>query len=172
MSGDTYERELATYKVLERVSDCMSKWRDKTQLQELYIEKELSTIEIAERLGCTSKTISTWLKKHNIKAREKTHNLPNGAGDGREHPNWNEYMTYRTRKNGYEVWNDHKNTIGVHRLAAIAWYGFESVMGNEVHHKNEIPWDNRCENLQLLSESEHSKIHAEKKKHAKSGEFA
>lgn len=31
-----------------------------------------------------------------------------------------------------------------------------------VHHKNNIPWDNRLENLEAMSRSEHSILHWEK----------
>ncbi|NWM54968.1 hypothetical protein GY652_27320, partial [Escherichia coli] len=34
-------------------------------------------------------------------------------------------------------------------------HGYDAVAGKQVHHKNEIPWDNRPENLEPLSDEEH-----------------
>jgi hypothetical protein len=51
--------------------------------------------------------------------------------------------------------------LPVHRLLAIAEHGTDAVAGQHVHHKNGIPFDNRPENLELLSPSEHSKRHTE-----------
>ena len=60
--------------------------------------------------------------------------------------------------NGYEVSSCSLNqgdTIQIHRLVAIAEYGFEAVENSHVHHINSIPWDNRPSNLIPLSPSEH-----------------
>lgn len=46
-----------------------------------------------------------------------------------------------------------------HRLQMVAEHGFEELIGKVVHHKNEIPWDNRPDNLELLSPSEHAMVH-------------
>lgn len=47
-----------------------SPWHDRETMYELYIEEELSTAEIGERLGCTDVTISDWLDRHDIPARD------------------------------------------------------------------------------------------------------
>jgi len=47
----------------------------------------------------------------------------------------------------------------VHRLAAVAWFGFDAVKNKHVHHKNGIPWDNRECNLEPISPEEHNTIH-------------
>jgi len=60
--------------------------------------------------------------------------------------------------NGYEVSScslNQADTIQIHRLVAIAEYGFEAVENSHVHHINSIPWDNRPSNLIPLSPSEH-----------------
>lgn len=41
------------------------------QLENLYIEKKLSTYDIAKDLGCDPKTVYYWLKKFNILTRQK-----------------------------------------------------------------------------------------------------
>jgi hypothetical protein len=45
-----------------------------------------------------------------------------------------------------------------HRLVIEQSIGRTLIKGECVHHKNGVRWDNRLENLQLLSASEHSKI--------------
>jgi len=60
--------------------------------------------------------------------------------------------------NGYEVSScslEQSDSIGIHRLVAIAEYGIEAVAHAHVHHINSIPWDNRPTNLTPLSDKEH-----------------
>jgi transposase-like protein len=45
-------------------------WRDKERLYELYVEQELSTTDVGEELGCSQKTISKWLDRHDIEIRD------------------------------------------------------------------------------------------------------
>lgn len=59
----------------------------------------------------------------------------------------------------YEVVESPEGTVRLHRLLAVAEWGFEAVQGRQVHHVNRIPWDNRPENLALLTPSEHSRLH-------------
>lgn len=49
----------------------------------------------------------------------------------------------------------------VHRLMMVAEEGFDALEDKVVHHKNHIPWDNRTENLELMSRAEHSSHHSE-----------
>jgi len=60
--------------------------------------------------------------------------------------------------NGYEVSScslEQSDSIAIHRLVAVAEYGFDCVANAEVHHINSIPWDNRPCNLIPLDQSEH-----------------
>jgi len=66
---------------------------------------------------------------------------------------------------GYEI-IPHKHlgdkfTAFIHRLVAVAEHGYESVDGKIVHHKNGVPWDNRPENIELLTVAEHNRKHQE-----------
>jgi len=130
-------------------------WRDKEKLQELYVEKRLGSNEIADRLGCGQTAILDALKDFNIQTRSLSESKK--AKRAKEPP------AFRTCPSGYEeVLNKHdgkQHVVRVSRLAAVAWFGYEDVCGNHVHHKNEIPWDNRESNLEVMTPKEHHKHH-------------
>lgn len=80
--------------------------------------------------------------------------------------------SFGTTTRGYEVWYTNKKTDGtrdvpVHQLLAINKGNDPNKVfsGNDyqVHHKNEIPWDNRPENIELLSHEDHAREHARRK---------
>ena len=56
-----------------------------------------------------------------------------------------------------------KDFVYIHRLLAVAEYGFVEVCDKEIHHKNRIPWDNRPENLEPLTTEEHKRLHSQQK---------
>ncbi|RLM42300.1 HNH endonuclease [Haloarcula sp. Atlit-47R] len=109
--------------------------------------------EIGERLGCSARTVCRWLKKHGIESRDQhqAHSIRHDA------------VPFRTHTTSYERWlhryRGERESVRVHRLVAVAEYGFDQVVGKDVHHKNSIPWDNRPENLEPVSHAEHSQIH-------------
>lgn len=127
-------------------------WRDKETLQRLYFEEGLDQGEIGDRLGCTRRTVCEWFSRHGLEGRIGRPTVP--------------WVYYATSVLGYERWQDKlppskDKMVKVHRLAAVAWFGFDAVADNHVHHKNGIPWDNREENLEVLTPSEHQKLHHE-----------
>jgi hypothetical protein len=73
---------------------------------------------------------------------------------------------YKTDESGYEIWRtylgsgEERARLPVHRLAAVAWFGFDKVADNVVHHESNIPWDNREDNLSVMSDNEHKSLHA------------
>jgi transposase len=44
-------------------------WRDEDTLRELYDEKGMTQVEMANELGCSNNTIHNWIKKHDIERR-------------------------------------------------------------------------------------------------------
>lgn len=130
-------------------------WTSKSTLRELYIEKELSMAEIADKLGTGSWTIRYWLNNHGIEVRDRHEKMVEAARTGP--------VQLVVDQDGYERWDGAVDGVrwsfGVHRLVAIAEYGVDQVKDKIVHHKNEIPWDNRPENLEPMTRSDHIDHH-------------
>ena len=53
-----------------------------------------------------------------------------------------------------------RTSILVHRLLAVAEYGFDAVAGNEVNHRNKRQFDNIPANLEPVSQLDHHALHA------------
>lgn len=77
---------------------------------------------------------------------------------------------FGTLKSGYEEWSDSlrgdRTRVRVHRLLAVAEYGFDAVRGMVVHHGSEshlpeaeIPWANWGGNIELMTNRDHTKHH-------------
>jgi hypothetical protein len=120
----------------------------KEQFKQDYQKHGKSYLE--ERLPCDDNTI--------VRAANTLGIAEKHGGDIKSPPNF--WMS----PDGYECWTVYdgqreSHTVRVHRLVAIAEYGFDAVSGNVVHHKNQIPWDNRPENLEPMSRGEHSELH-------------
>jgi len=118
------------------------KWQDETLLRELHLTRQIPVSEIASEFGCSPGTIYNWLDEFDI-------------------PRLSYFPTVCTDNRGYVVARDgRKTTFNLHRLVAVAEYGYDEVVGKEVHHKNGIPWDNRPGNLQPIVSEEHARMHA------------
>lgn len=133
-------------------TDTENPWRDEMALRRAYIGGDKTTTELAEAWGCSPSTISNWLNRHDIET--------GGESMRGARKQYAAMFTMPARSTSYEVWADNReNHVQVHRLLAVAEYGFDAVADKEVHHTNQVPWDNRPENLKVLSKEEHSSIH-------------
>lgn len=117
--------------------------RDEDWLRYMYIDKGFSQHQIADKLGCGQMTVSRWCDNHDIETRKA---------------NYEKHGSHRF-KDGYEVFSSRKDQVTVHRLIMVAEKGFDAVCGKDVHHKNEVRWDNRPENLKLMDPAEHISHH-------------
>jgi transposase len=132
-------------------------YQDKEWLEEQYWEQGKSCNEIGEEVGVNGGTVVYWMQKHDISRRDWRGALMDKVGVNR--------ANYYTCTSGHEKWKASDTEGGedmcsVHRLAAVAWFGWDAVVGNDVHHDNNVPWDNREENLTPMGDSEHMQHHA------------
>ena len=120
-------------------------------LEDLYVEEMMSVHDIAEEYDCSPQTVCNRLEDAGI--------------DGRDQMEYHidKPPTFQTKHRGYENWRHHwrgeLDEVRVHRLLAVALYGFDDVKNKIVHHKNKIPWDNRPSNIELMRQSQHATIH-------------
>lgn len=154
-SNPTISRYLRKYGIETRTPDTdTERLSDRRWMEQKYVEEELPQHEIAELCDTTQGNVSLWLDKHGIVGFNKYHK-PTGPVPFCTDP-WHGYERWRNR-HGEEA-----QAVRIHRLIAVAEWGFDAVCGMDVHHKNEVPWDNRAENLELMSRSEHVAHHNRK----------
>jgi transcriptional regulator with XRE-family HTH domain len=136
------------------------RYKNEEWLREKYVEEKMSNREIGELCGVEETTIRQFRNKFGIDGRSIKEATRLALG---------EYVPYFTNKRqtennslGHEMWSDaiSGKKLYVHQLLAIAdGADPNKVFSNgeyQVHHINNIPWDNRSENIELLTASEHS----------------
>lgn len=107
-------------------------------------------------LSCSGKNAARHIKNHR-----------GNTNSGSKHWNWKGGFNYSSQ--GYIQVN-----VGIrkrklqHRLVMEKHLGRELLKSEQVHHINGDKTDNRIENLQVLSASEHTKLHLERRWHGKS----
>lgn len=138
--------ETQTTRSYDRYVDANTPWRDEETLRELHWDRGMSLSEVADHLDTDHPTIKRWLKKHDIPIHDSSYA-------------WNGKL--KLNKNGYEVVRTGDGVVRLHRLLAIAEYGFDAVVDNDVHHENSIPWDNRQENISVVSRQQHMEHHGD-----------
>lgn len=139
-----------------------TEYSEKETLEWLYQDEKLSTSQMGDVLGCDPMTVVYWMDKHDIERRSK--------GEGQRMFHRHDPVPI-VHQDGYERWKcsmgeNESERVFVHRLVAVAEFGFDAVCGHDVHHGREshlpaceIPWANWGENLRLVNQSEHSSIH-------------
>lgn len=127
---------------------------DEEWLREKYHGEGMVMHEVADLVGCTKGAIEKALERHGIESHSKGY------------PNKSIHPIFDVNRGYWRATSHHKEdgewvtkSVRIHRLIAIAEYGFEAVCNNLVHHKNGIPWDNRPGNLEVMSRSKHQRIH-------------
>ena len=135
-------------------------WDDEDLLREMYHDHGLTLREIADELGCDHTTVHRRMYEFGIERRRSER--------GRERDG---FAAFHTRKDGYEYWSSKTCSVLVHRLVAVAEDGFEEVATGVVHHQNQISWDNRPGNIEILpSHRAHSKRHGRLNRHRRACE--
>ena len=120
----------------------------------------LTQREIADKLSVSAACITKYFKKYGIKTRTKSE-----LASGNKNPNW--HGGKRTVKEGYVLVyapdhpNCHKDgTMYEHQIIMEKHIGRLLKKDEVVHHINGNRSDNRIENLMLLTNSDHAKLHA------------
>lgn len=124
-------------------------YTDADRLRQLYWDEGLSMEKVARRLDTQKDRVEYWMDVHGIDTRRAYAEQ--------------DFASLRVDKDGYALWREYYdgeyNRVAVHRLAAVAEYGFSAVVGRDVHHKNGIQFDNRPSNLEPMDPSEHRRHH-------------
>lgn len=136
----------------------MPEHRNPETLLRLHHDDGLSQRKMGDELGCSQKTVRRWMERLGVEKRDLSE-----AQSGRRNHTWVERASFYTHRAEGEVWtvhdSDESSLVTVHRLLAVAEYGFDAVKGMHVHHKNGVPWDNRPSNIELLTPEEHGRLH-------------
>lgn len=140
-------------------------WRDEALMRELYHERKMSQQEIADHFDneITQGGVGYVLGELGIEKRSRSE-----SAQARWHKR--PLIPHTDSTNGYERFEDKydggDDRVSVHRLLAVAVFGFEAVKGMDVHHNAPevdrswgIPWDNRPDAIELVTEEEHARIH-------------
>lgn len=125
-------------------------WKDEDTLREMYHDDRMYLTEIGDELGADEATIRHWMDNFDIER------VPMGT---RVRP-----PSVWTDTCGYEVVEPDGDRAPIHRLVAVAEYGFDAVADNDVHHRNNVPWDNRPSNLEPIDHADHARHHAHESK--------
>lgn len=134
-------------------------WRDEELMRELYQSQKMQAGDIADRFDTTAGNINRWLDRLEIEKRDPDYEMKRRL--------WEGPAPYETTERGYTRWSvkqDRERAIVyVHRLLAVAEYGFDVVAGCDTHHKNEIRFDNRPENIEVVDRSDHGTYHSNRR---------
>jgi hypothetical protein len=128
---------------------------DTDRIARLYYSDGLSAYEIADQFGCSPSTIYEAMDDAGLERR--------GEGEHQRQRDRDSAVQFRTDNKGYERWETEAfgeyAFVPVHRLAAVAWFGFDAVRDTHVHHKIPIRWLNTEWNLEPIDPGEHIQIH-------------
>jgi len=124
------------------------------RIRELYHDQGLPIDGVANELGVSPTTVYRRMKDYGIERDE----CPRAEAHVPTRVDYEGYVRWRDQYRGPDG-SKREDMVAVHRLAAVAWFGFDSIIGKVVHHCDHIPWDNRQSNLAVLCNREHSKLH-------------
>jgi len=137
---------------------------DEETLVELYHIRGMSQRQVAEELGTSKWEVRKSMNHHDIQSRNKS--------EARRQWFLNRPVPVYTNDEGHEYWHDQTGQhewdetvyVFVHRVLALIDNDLDELNGKVVHHKNGIPWDNRPENIEVMTAAEHTALHEEQRR--------
>lgn len=120
-------------------------WQDEDTLREAYLRHH-STRKVASELGCGKETVRRWMERFGIERTGLKYSVA-----VTERPDGYEQLTVNIDGKAHSVLH--------HRLLAVAKYGYDAVVGKDVHHTNSMKLDNRLENIEVLDHADHTALH-------------
>ena len=140
---------------------------DLERFKELYYERNMTQTEVAKEMGVTQKIVYAFMRRNNLPARKAAKRYQRGESNafwkGGRRVNEQGYVEIympeyeHTRSNGYV--REHIYVAEQMIGRRMKFYGLGNPDNEVVHHINGIRTDNRPENLLVLTQAEHSKLH-------------
>jgi len=166
---DRHSIDKRTQKETQRLRNA-GKHSDREWLAEQYHGKGRTLEDIANECDVDAVTIMNWMERHGIPRRGYSDHLRE------EKVTLSQIKGYESAQVRAPPGADNKtDVVKIHQLVAIAEGADpEKIFSNgayQCHHKNKIPWDNRPENIEVLSQEEHDKLHAAERERDTTGEF-
>ncbi len=134
----------------------IEKYKLEDALREQYFEQGKTLKELEEEWGTHRGTIHYWMSQHGVERRQHVATRVQRASFGLDSSGYERAQSRipGTREN---------DAVRLHQLVAIAEGADpEKVFSGgdyHCHHRNSVPWDNRHENIELLSREVHQRAH-------------
>jgi len=143
---------------------------DRSVLYELHCERGYPYRRIAQAYDVGQTTVYRWMQDADVEALKRTRNTPDPPSTRVERVTFTpaDGSGYE-RVHSYHGSSDTTDRVRIHRLLAVAEYGLEALEDRVVHHANGIPWDNRPENLEVLTPEQHRQHHAQERTRTAAG---
>jgi hypothetical protein len=125
-------------------------YQNKDWLSEKYLNEKLTMKQISKECNCCEATIRNWINRFKIPPR------PAAALKGERNFKWNGGRY--TAKSGYVFLLIDGERKLEHRHLLEESLGRKLLSEEHIHHINGNPSDNRLENLQIMTSSDHIKL--------------